>query len=172
MNHKFISREDGRVLYYGTEGAKAFRSTKEYKKFNYVGKISPEDQEKEEQTAAKKAAKNQKDRQDVENFASEKDLGTKKSAKAKKLTPEEIEALADKVNTKGNYDEEKEEEEEDDTEETLGKDDEQKTAAPEKEKKAAAKKAAKDSPKKSENVTTEQKTAANGSTGAAGETGK
>jgi hypothetical protein len=53
-SHKYISRTDGRVIYFSNEGKKQFEKTKRINDFKYVGTVTDAERQKEVADAANK----------------------------------------------------------------------------------------------------------------------
>lgn len=92
MNHKYVNRLTGKTVYFGPSGKPMFDRSKDAKNFVYMGEISKEEQEKEEQSSVKSKA-------EILSDAAEKEIRNKEltsetvKAKAKELTQDELDAL-------------------------------------------------------------------------------
>lgn len=85
--HKFVSLEEGRVIYFGDEGKLNFERTERIKAFKYVGTVTEEERAKEESEASEPRKSHQ------EITKENNDLLGKHKADAKELTQEELDAL-------------------------------------------------------------------------------
>lgn len=89
--HKFVSLEEGRVIYFGDEGKLNFERTERIKAFKYVGTVTEEERAKEEAEASEPRKSHQ------ELSKENNELVGKHKADAKELTQEELEVLASKT---------------------------------------------------------------------------
>ena len=89
--HKFLSLEEGRVIYFGDEGKLNFERTERIKAFKYVGTVTEEERAKEEAEASEPRKSHQ------ELSKENNELVGKHKADAKELTQEELEVLASKT---------------------------------------------------------------------------
>lgn len=89
--HKFVSLEEGRVIYFGDEGKLNFERTERINAFKYVGTVTEEERAKEEAEASEP----RKSHQQITKENNE--LVGKHKADAKELTQEELEVLASKT---------------------------------------------------------------------------
>jgi len=89
--HKFVSLEEGRVIYFGDEGKLNFERTERIKDFKYVGTVTEEERAKEEAEASEPRKSHQ------ELSKENNELVGKHKADAKELTQEELEVLASKT---------------------------------------------------------------------------
>lgn len=89
--HKFVSIEEGRVIYFGDEGKLNFERTERIKAFKYVGTVTEEERAKEEAEASEPRKSHQ------ELSKENNELVGKHKADAKELTQEELEVLASKT---------------------------------------------------------------------------
>lgn len=89
--HKFVSLEEGRVIYFGDEGKLNFERTERIKAFKYVGTVTEEERAKEEAEASEPRKSHQ------ELSKENNELVGKYKADAKELTQEELEVLASKT---------------------------------------------------------------------------
>jgi hypothetical protein len=99
-SHKFISRKDGRVIYFSDEGKKQFAKTKRINDFKYVGTVTDEERQKEVADAA-----NKKPVSFDEAKKENKTLVEKVKAPVKELDAEELAALEENTTTVGDEDE-------------------------------------------------------------------
>lgn len=91
-SHKYISREDGRVIYFSAEGKKQFEKTKRIQKFKYVGTVTDAERQKEvADSANNKPVSFQQGKKD------NKALVEKVKTQANELSKEELEALKNKT---------------------------------------------------------------------------
>lgn len=88
--HKFVSLEEGRVIYFGDEGKLNFERTERIKAFKYVGTVTEEERAKEEAEASEP----RKSHQQITKENNE--LVGKHKADAKELTQEELDSLDSK----------------------------------------------------------------------------
>lgn len=91
MNHKYVNRITGKTIYLGPAGKTIFDTKKESKNFVYMGEISKEEQEKEEQSKQKNNAEILSDAAEKEKRNSELTETVKR--KADELTQEQLDAL-------------------------------------------------------------------------------
>lgn len=93
-SHKYISREDGRVIYFSAEGKKQFEKTKRIQKFKYVGTVTDAERQKEVADSA-----NNKPVSFEQGKKDNKVLVEKVKAPIKELTKEEVADLEEKTTT-------------------------------------------------------------------------
>jgi len=91
MNHKYVNRITGKTIYLGPAGKTIFETKKESKDFVYMGEISKEEQEKEEQSKQKNKAEILSDAAEKEKRNAE--LTKTVKTKPNELTQEELDAL-------------------------------------------------------------------------------
>ncbi len=99
-SHKYISRTDGRVIYFSNEGKKQFEKTKRINDFKYVGMVTDEERQKE---VAESANKKPVSFDEAKN--NNKTLIEKVKAPVKELTEEELAALDKNTTNVGDEDE-------------------------------------------------------------------